>query len=239
MKEVDALLRANRIKVNGSFASKGSQLVLRSDSIEIEAKSKRYVSRGGDKLEHALSVFGLSPKSKKCIDIGSSTGGFTDCLLQHGAKHVTCIDVGYGLLHEKIKSNNKVEEFERLNIRDHQKVLGERKFEFVVADLSFISLKTVMTELLELSQEESPIIFLVKPQYEATRREASKNKGIIKDSSIWLRTLEEVAQSAEEVGAYLQDATASPILGRSGNKEFLLYFARNYTRKQVIFSALF
>jgi len=227
------------VKVNGSFALKSSQLVLQSDSIEIEREPKKYVSRGGDKLEYALNAFKLSPQDKSCIDVGSSTGGFSDCLLQHGARNLTCVDVGYGLLHEKIKADKRVTNFERTNIRNGRTEIGRTDFTFLTADLSFISLTTVMSELINLCKTKSPIILLVKPQFEATKNEASKTNGVISDPNIWLRTLQEVTKSAKEAGANLQDATTSPILGRSGNKEFFLFFATETPENEVDFSTLF
>lgn len=218
---------------------KSSQLVLQSDSIEIEREPKKYVSRGGDKLEYALHAFNLSPEGKSCIDVGSSTGGFSDCLLQHGARDLTCVDVGYGLLHEKIKGDKRVTNFERTNIRNGRKEIGRTDFTFLTADLSFISLTTVMPELINLCETKSPIILLVKPQFEASKNEASKTNGIISDPSIWLRTLQEVTTSAKEAGGHLQAAATSPILGRSGNKEFFLFLATETPENRVDFASLF
>ncbi|HJM28742.1 MAG: TlyA family RNA methyltransferase [Acidimicrobiales bacterium] len=232
------MIDLRRLKVNGSFASKSSQLVLQSDSIEIETGHRKYVSRGGDKLEHALDVFGISPQGKNCIDVGASTGGFTDCLLQRRANSVTCVDVGYGLLHEKIRGDKRAINYERTNIRDSKAVIGDRTFDLLTADLSFISLKTVMRQILDLCHEESEILLLVKPQFESTKNEANKAKGVINNPEIWLRTLEEVTYSAKAFGGNLQNATASPILGRSGNKEFFLLFAKNFPSKKIDFASL-
>ena len=239
IKELDDavdLVVSKRIKVNGSFAAKITHLGLPSDSIELANPPKKYVSRGGEKLQHALQIFGLSPAGKQCLDVGASTGGFTDCLLQNEAKQVTCIDVGYGLLHERINTDPRVISLERTNIRDTRMIFEGTLFEFVVADLSFISLKTVMSELLDLALPTAPIVLLVKPQFEATKEEANKAKGVIDDPDIWLRALEGVTKTAVDLGGSFQSVGVSPILGRAGNKEFFLHLAKTGESKAVDFT---
>ena len=231
--DISALVAEHRVKVNGSFALNVNQLVKQSDSIVIVSSPKQFVSRGGEKLAHAIQSFDLTVEGANCIDIGSSTGGFTDCLLQRGAKTVTCIDVGYGLLHEKIKSDDRVTVFERTNIRSISSESLTQTFDIVVADLSFISLKTVMKNILSLANFEASIVLLIKPQFEATKLEASKSKGVIVDQNIWHRTIQEVTASAAEHGGNAQSIVVSPVPGKAGNKEFLLLISKQFPNREI------
>ena len=163
------------MKVNGSFALNVNQLVKQSDNIVLATPPKQFVSRGGEKLAHAIQSFGIAVEGANCIDIGSSTGGFTDCLLQRGAQQVTCVDVGYGLLHEKITSDRRVTVLERTNIKNLSGDSLAQTFDIVVVDLSFISLRTVMKNILSLANSDASIVMLIKPQFEATKLEASKS----------------------------------------------------------------
>ena len=197
------------------------------------ASPNLYVSRGGEKLSHAMKFFNISVLGKECIDVGSSTGGFADCLLQLGAETITCVDVGYGLLHEKVKSDDRVKILERTNIRSIPNESFTQKFDIVVADLSFISLTAVMKNILDLARDDGSIILLVKPQFEATKTEASKSKGVINDSSIWLRTITEVKNSAFELGGNVQDASMSPLPGKAGNREFFLLLSKQLPPQDI------
>ena len=173
-----------------------------------------------------------------CIDIGSSTGGFTDCLLQRGAQRVTCVDVGYGLLHEKIMSDRRVTVFERTNIKNLSGDSLAQTFDIVVVDLSFISLRTVMKNILSLANSDASIVMLIKPQFEATKLEASKSKGVIVDREIWIRTITEVLLSASEHGGNAQDIIVSPVPGKAGNKEFLLLISKQFPSQDLRLSEL-
>jgi 23S rRNA (cytidine1920-2'-O)/16S rRNA (cytidine1409-2'-O)-methyltransferase len=208
-------------------------MVLKSDSVELLRSEKRYVSRGGVKLIHALSTFDISPEQMACVDVGASTGGFTDCLLQEGAASVTTIDVGYGLLHERLVKDNRVSKYERLSIRDARSFLNKEKFQLLVGDLSFISLRTVLSDLVNLCEPGAPMILLVKPQFESSREEADRGNGIIRDPLIWIRTLEEVAVRAEEEAAPVQGVAISPISGARGNREFFFYLRKGAERQFV------
>ncbi len=196
------------------------------------------MSRGGEKLSHAIQFFDLAVEGANCIDIGSSTGGFTDCLLQRGAGRVTCVDVGYGLLHEKIKSNRRVTVLERTNIKNISGESLAQTFDIVVADLSFISLKTVMKNILSLANSEASIVMLIKPQFEATKLEASKSKGVIVDRDIWIRTINKVLVSASEHGGNAQGILLSPVPGKAGNKEFLLSISKQFPAQDIHLSEL-
>lgn len=236
--EVTDLIVEHRVKVNGSFALKDNQLVKASDSIVIVPAPKKFVSRGGEKLMHAMQSFNVSVEGKSCIDIGSSTGGFTDCLLQLGARNITCVDVGYGLLHERVQSDERVTVLERTNIKAVPNESLDKTFDIVVADLSFISLKTVMKNILALADHRASIVVLVKPQFEATRLEASKSKGVIKDRTIWVRTLNEVSASVSENGGNVQDIAVSPLPGKAGNKEFFLLISKQFPIQDIKYSQL-
>lgn len=226
------------MKVNGSFALNVNQLVKQSDNIVLVTPPKQFVSRGGEKLAHAIQSFGIAVEGANCIDIGSSTGGFTDCLLQRGAQRVTCVDVGYGLLHEKITSDRRVTVLERTNIKNLSGDSLAQTFDIVVVDLSFISLRTVMKNILSLANSDASIVMLIKPQFEATKLEASKSKGVIVDRGIWIRTITEVLLSASEHGGNAQDIIVSPVPGRAGNKEFLLLISKQFPPQDLRLSEL-
>ena len=228
----------HRVKVNGSFALNANQLVKKSDSIIIEPLPKEFVSRGGEKVSHAIQSFNLAVEGASCIDIGSSTGGFTDCLLQRGAGRVTCVDVGYGLLHEKITSDRRVTVLERTNIKNISGESLAQTFDIVVVDLSFISLKTVMKNILSLANPGASIVMLIKPQFEATKLEASKSKGVIVDRDIWIRTINKVLASASKHGGNAQGIVVSPVPGKAGNKEFLLSISKQFPAQEIHLSEL-
>ena len=226
------------MKVNGSFALNVNQLVKQSDNIVLVTPPKQFVSRGGEKLAHAIQSFGIAVEGANCIDIGSSTGGFTDCLLQRGAQQVTCVDVGYGLLHEKITSDRRVTVLERTNIKSLSGDSLAQTFDIVVVDLSFISLRTVMKNILSLANSDASIVMLIKPQFEATKLEASKSKGVIVDREIWIRTITEVLLSASEHGGNAQDIIVSPVPGKAGNKEFLVLISKQFLSQDLRLSEL-
>ena len=226
------------MKVNGSFALNVNQLVKQSDNIVLATPPKQFVSRGGEKLAHAIQSFGIAVEGANCIDIGSSTGGFTDCLLQQGAQQVTCVDVGYGLLHEKITSDRRVTVLERTNIKNLSGDSLAQTFDIVVVDLSFISLRTVMKNILSLANSDAAIVMLIKPQFEATKLEASKSKGVIVDREIWIRTITEVLLSASEHGGNAQDIIVSPVPGKAGNKEFLVLISKQFLSQDLRLSEL-
>lgn len=189
----------------------------------LDAAAARYVSRGGLKLDGALRATGLAVGGWHCLDVGQSTGGFTDCLLQHDAAEVVALDVGYGQLHERLRADPRVEVRERTNIR-HVAVgdLGP-PFEVVVADLSFISLRTVLPAVLPLVAPGGHLVLLVKPQFEAGRAEVSRGRGVVTDPETWRRVLQEVLGALREGGAAIMGAMVSPLTGADGNVEFLVH----------------
>jgi 23S rRNA (cytidine1920-2'-O)/16S rRNA (cytidine1409-2'-O)-methyltransferase len=215
------------VLVAGAVADKPARLVAPSDPVELRADPPRFVGRGGLKLEAALERFDLDVDGLRVLDVGASTGGFTDCLLGAGAREVVAVDVGHGQLHEHLRADPRVVVRESTDIRvvdlDH---LGGRPVDAAVADLSFISLKAVVAGLLDLVHENGPVVLLVKPQFEAGRVEASRGRGVIRDPAVHRRCLSEVAASLERAGADVSAAMASPVLGRSGNREFFLLARR-------------
>jgi 23S rRNA (cytidine1920-2'-O)/16S rRNA (cytidine1409-2'-O)-methyltransferase len=200
-------------------------MVSPAEPIEVLGERPRYVSRGGDKLRAALDRFAVDPTGLRALDAGASTGGFTDCLLQAGARHVVAVDVGHGQLHHNLRGHPAVTNLERLDIRKVTlDTVGHKPVDLVVADLSFISATRAVPVLVgEVAVAGAPVVVLVKPQFEAGRVEASRGRGVIRDPAIHRRTLGEVATALDAAGAVIMGAMPSPLTGHSGNVEFLLY----------------
>ena len=224
--EAARLIEEDAVTVAGSPALKASRLVAPDEPIEI-VRQRRYVSRGGDKLEGAVSTFGIALAGRSVVDAGSSTGGFTDCLLQHGAGRVFAVDVGRNQLHERIAGDARVTWREGTNIRD----MGPADLPFacslLVADLSFISLVTVLPALSRLVTAEGAVpaemVLLVKPQFEVGREEASRGRGVITDPALHRASVDKVAGAAVDLGWSVVGEMESPLKGQDGNTEFLLH----------------
>ncbi len=213
------------VRVGGSIADKAARLVAESDPVVIESTVRRFVSRGGEKLDAALERFAIEVRGKRCLDAGTSTGGFCDCLLQHGAASVVAVDVAHGVIHQRLRGDPRVKLLERTNVRrlDLESTGGSR-FEIVTADLSFISLTATLDVLARrLPLPGADLILLVKPQYEVGRRAASRGRGVVKDLSERRGALERVSSALSAAGADVVGATASPLLGPAGNAEFFLH----------------
>ena len=193
----------------------------RGDAIVISGPPPQHVGRGGTKLAGALDDFGLSADGKRCLDAGSSTGGFTDCLLQRGAATVHAVDVGHGQLHEKLLVDSRVISMERTDIRALGDELPGVVFDLVVADLSFISTTRLLPVFQKLLARSGDMVVLIKPQFEAGRSEVSKRRGIIKDRDIWVRVLHDFIDEAVSAHLEVVDLAISPITGGKGNVEFL------------------
>jgi len=183
----------------------------------------RFVGRGGEKLDAALAAFGIVVSGRRAVDLGASTGGFTDALLQRGAVVVTAVDVGYGQLHERLRSDPRVELLERTNARDLKPGQLGDEVALLVADLSFISLRTVASAMVGLVAPGADLVLLVKPQFEAGRQEAARARGVITDPAIWHRVLSEVTAALVALGPAIMGIMASPITGADGNVEFLVH----------------
>jgi 23S rRNA (cytidine1920-2'-O)/16S rRNA (cytidine1409-2'-O)-methyltransferase len=194
-----------------------------------EPGASAYVSRGGAKLEHALDAFGIDPAGLRALDAGASTGGFTDCLLRRGAARVIAVDVAYGELAWTIRNDERVHVVERTNVRTLElSSLGEDPVDLVVADLAFISLKTVRDALLAAAAPASDLVLLVKPQFEASRTNVERG-GVVRDPVVWTDSMRSVATAYGEAGCGLLGATASPLVGPAGNREFFLHLRRGET----------
>ena len=193
------------------------------ESVVVRGEAPRFVGRGGDKLAAALDRFAVPVDGLRALDAGASTGGFTDCLLQRGASRVVAVDVGYGQLHERLRADPRVESVERTNVRELAPGDLGPPFDVVVADLSFISLRTVLAPLLELAAPGADLVLLVKPQFEAGRAEASRGRGVIRDPEVWRRVLDEVMIALRATRAAIMGAMVSPLTGADGNVEFLVH----------------
>jgi 23S rRNA (cytidine1920-2'-O)/16S rRNA (cytidine1409-2'-O)-methyltransferase len=207
--------------VDGATATKPARLVDPAQALEVLGPPPRFVGRGGEKLDAALDRFRLDVGGLRALDAGASTGGFTDCLLQRGAREVVAVDVGYGQLHERLRSDRRVRNLERTNIRDIDRSSIGGPVEIAVADLSFISLRAVLPALLDLGPRD--LVVLVKPQFEAGRQDAARGRGVIRDPGIWRRVLEDVRAAAASRGAAMMGVMPSPITGAQGNVEFLAH----------------
>lgn len=224
-----ALILAGKVRTGpDSVVAKSSQKISVESQLTVE-QPPRFVSRGGEKLEGALAHFAIEVKSLHALDVGASTGGFTDCLLQRGAASVTCVDVGQAQLHSKLRSDARVTNFERLNARELPAAqLPHKEYPIVVMDVSFISLTTVLPSVWSRLAVGGWLVALVKPQFEATRQEADKSRGIIKDPLVHERIVREITATAASMpGAKVLGSMDSPILGGEGNREFLLAVQRS------------
>jgi 23S rRNA (cytidine1920-2'-O)/16S rRNA (cytidine1409-2'-O)-methyltransferase len=217
------MIADGRVTVSGAPSSKAARLVAAGEPVLVAGPGPRYVSRGGEKLAAALEQFGIAVTGTRAIDVGSSTGGFTDCLLQSGATSVVALDVGTHQLHEHLRSDPRVEVHERTNVRDVDPGALGAPFAVLVADLSFISLTTVAPALRSLLGPGGEAVLLVKPQFEAGRAIVSKGRGVVTDPDVWADVLERVGTRFAELGAAIMGVMRSPLRGADGNVEFLLW----------------
>ena len=216
----------HRVLVQGAVADKAARLVDAGDPIVITGAPPRFVSRGGDKLDHALTTFGVDVDGHAVLDAGASTGGFTDCVLQRGARHVVALDVGHGQLHPRIRDDERVLVLERTNIRSLEPGTLAEPPSVVVADLSFISLTKVIPVLAQVVSADGDLVLLVKPQFEAGRREVGRGQGIITDPAIHERVQLEIDACLVASGLEVMGWCDSPITGAEGNREFLVHAHR-------------
>jgi 23S rRNA (cytidine1920-2'-O)/16S rRNA (cytidine1409-2'-O)-methyltransferase len=219
-----AAVLAGEVRVAGQVVTKAGSMVEPGCDIEV-AEKQRYVSRGGEKLAGALDTFGLDVTGKRAVDVGASTGGFTDCLLQRGVPSVVAIDVGYGQLAWSLRTDPRVTVVERTNIRATDPTELGAPFDLAVVDVSFISLRTVMPHVAALLGEEGMVVALVKPQFEAGKGRVGK-RGVVKDPVVHVDVLEAAEKAVGEAGLIVRGLTFSPIKGPEGNIEFWLWAAR-------------
>lgn len=225
------MIMAGRVKVDGQIVYRPGHMIDPLAQIELVSK-ERYVSRGGDKLEAALIEFRVDPTGRTCLDVGSATGGFTDCLLQHGAKAVHCVDVGQGLLDWRLRNDPRVIVHEGLNARFlDRKDLGE-EVDLVTVDVAFISLRVVLPAVLSVVGFPGEAVLLVKPQFEAGKDKVGRG-GVVRDAGIHLEVLEAIHQAiADGLAWSVVGATHSPLLGPAGNMEFFFHVRPGSTGNQ-------
>ncbi|BAN02801.1 TlyA family RNA methyltransferase [Ilumatobacter coccineus] len=217
------LIEADRVLVNGAIAAKASRQVAPGDAVVVEGPPARFVGRGAEKLEHALTEFDIDVTGLRLLDAGASTGGFTDSVLQRGARHVVAVDVGHGQLHERLRADERVTNLERQNIRAVTPEIVGGLVDGVVGDLSFISLRLVIDPIVSVCVPGGFLVLLVKPQFEAGRTEVSRGRGIVTDPAIHERVRGEIGDALADAGCTVVDWTTSPITGADGNVEFLVH----------------
>jgi len=220
-----ALILAGQVRVNGIVVSKAGTAIATDADVTLIEPDHPYVGRGGLKLAHALEHFGIDATGRLALDVGASTGGFTDVLLRRGARRVVALDVGHGQLDWKIRSDARVFVMERVNARNltpDQLPEDARAFDLVTMDVSFISARQILPSLAPLLRRDGDLVILVKPQFEAGREEVGKG-GLVRDPAVHARVLDEVTAAATALGLTRVATTESPITGTEGNREFLLH----------------
>jgi 23S rRNA (cytidine1920-2'-O)/16S rRNA (cytidine1409-2'-O)-methyltransferase len=216
-----ALIMAGKVLVNDLIVDKPGTLVSQDNRIVLQGKDHPYVSRGGVKLEKALHTLGIDIHGFVCLDVGASTGGFTDCLLQHGADRVYAVDVGYGQMAWRLRQNPRVIVIERTNIRQMQPETVPQPVDLVTIDVSFISLKKVVPEILKFMKKNAGILALIKPQFEVGKNYVGKG-GVVRDPVLHDQVLENLYEFFKKKHLFSQWVIPSPILGPKGNKEFFI-----------------
>ena len=221
--KAQALILAGRVTVGGRRVDKAGTPIEEDAAIEVAAPEHPYVSRGGVKLEAALDAFGLSPDGLVCLDVGASTGGFTDCLLQRGARRVYAVDVGYGQLDARLRGDSRVVVREKVNARNLSRAEVPEPVGLAAMDLAFISARLVLPAVVPLLAPAAPLVVLVKPQFEAGRGEVPRG-GVVRSEETRRRVLREIEEFAGGLGLRHLASIPSPIHGASGNEEFLAGF---------------
>lgn len=220
-----AMIMEGNVFINNNREDKAGTMFDESVEIEIKGNTLKYVSRGGLKLEKAMTHFGITLHEKVCMDIGASTGGFTDCMLQNGAKKVYAVDVGYGQFAWKLRQDERVVCMEKTNIRYVTPEHIADKLDFASVDVSFISLTKVLGTARELLKEEGEMVCLIKPQFEAGREKVGK-KGVVRDKAVHEEVIVKVINFAKEIGFEILNLEYSPIKGPEGNIEYLVYIRK-------------
>lgn len=228
-----AYIMSGSVYVDGQKEDKAGTMFPEEVSIEVRGNTLPYVSRGGLKLEKAMKNFGVSLEGKVCMDVGASTGGFTDCMLQNGAVKVYSIDVGYGQLDWKLRNDPRVVCMEKTNIRYVLPEHLEEKADFSSSDVSFISLTKVLLPVRNLLTDEGEIVCLIKPQFEAGREKVGK-KGVVRDPAVHLEVIEKVIAYAAAIHLEPRHLSFSPIKGPEGNIEYLLHLKKRPEEQEII-----
>ncbi len=220
-----SLIMEGKVYVNNQKADKAGEQVSQKDKVELRGETLKYVSRGGLKLEKAMNSFALTLEGKIAMDIGASTGGFTDCMLQNGAKKVFAVDVGYGQLAWKLRCDERVVNMERTNIRNvTAEDIGE-ELDFASVDVAFISLKLVLPVAHRLLKDGGEVAALIKPQFEAGREKVGK-KGVVRDPMVHCEVIQTVTQFTQDMGFNVLGLDFSPIRGPEGNIEYLMHIKK-------------
>ncbi|MBU4349921.1 TlyA family RNA methyltransferase [bacterium] len=225
-------IMAGEVLVEGERVNKSGQRTNVESNISVTKKKTAYVSRGGEKLEKAIKEFDILIKGKKVIDVGASTGGFTDCLLKSGAEKVYCIDVGYGQLAWKLQKDIRVVVIDRTNIRYLTADKFDNLFDLATIDVSFISLDKVLPAVYNLLNEKGEVVALIKPQFEAGR-EFIQRGGLVKKAEVHQMVIERVGDKAQEMGFSIQGLTFSPLKKASGNIEYLIYLVKKSKEDKI------
>jgi len=230
--KAQALIGAGQVLVNNKLADKSGAIVESSCTVEVK-ESCPYVSRGGYKLEAGLQFFDIKPAGLNCIDVGASTGGFTDCLLQHGALKIYSVDVGYGQLAWKLRQDPRIVVMERTNARYLTTADFTDPIDFAVIDAAFISLKLLIPPLLPLFQRNISILALIKPQFEVGRGKVGKG-GVVRDPALHQEVIDDIIDFCASLKLQSRGITPSPILGPKGNKEFLIHLISHASQEELI-----
>jgi len=220
-----ALILAGQVRVDGVVVSKAGTPVKPDAAVTLDQRDHPYVGRGGVKLAHALDTFGIAVEDRLALDVGASTGGFTDVMLRRGARRVVALDVGHGQLDWKLRTDPRVVVLEKINARTltpEQLPEDARRFDLVTMDVSFISVRQVLPALVPVLAPGADLVVLVKPQFEAGREEVGKG-GLVRDAAVQARTVEDVTSAANALGLTRVAAVESPITGTEGNREFFLH----------------
>ncbi len=232
-----AAIMAGDVKVDGNVITKaGFQFELKENTV-FEIKSMPFVSRGGFKLDKAIKAFSIDLKNRICLDAGASTGGFTDCMLQNGARKVYSVDVGYGQIAWKLRNDDKVKVIEKVNVKNccEDEIYSENdeRADFLTMDLSFISITKVIDNLIKLANKDNfEIVSLIKPQFEAGKEQVGKN-GVVREKATHIEVIQKVLDYCISLNLYVKDLTFSPIKGPKGNIEYLVYLTNQKTENNI------
>ena len=227
-----AVIMSGAVYVNGQKELKAGSMFPEDAEVEIRGETLRYVSRGGLKLEKAMSCFPISLEDRVCMDIGSSTGGFTDCMLQNGAKRVYSVDVGKGLLHYKLRNDPRVVVMEKTNVRYMKAEDVPEQIGFASVDVSFISLTLVIPAALQVLDDRKEMVMLIKPQFEAGKDKVGK-KGVVRDPAVHEEVIRKICDFVTGQGLTIAGLDYSPVKGPEGNIEYLIYVKKDPDRKDT------
>ena len=221
-----ALIMAGKVVIEGKVIDKPGAKIDLESPIHLKGESSPYVSRGGEKLEGALEAFDIHPERLVVMDVGASTGGFTDCVLQKGARKVYAVDVGYGQLAWKLQKDPRVVNLERKNVRYLRREEVEEEVDLILIDTSFISIEKFIPHLLGFLKKGGAILSLIKPQFEVGRGEVGRG-GLVRDVRLHQKVIDRISNFCRELGLKVLGVTESPLLGAKGNKEFFIYLRKD------------